>query len=392
MKDLDARAFISLFEEACEKCFGHRLVSALSEPESKQLSNQVLEKTGLVIGPKSLKNYSVYVLNAEAKSENPSISTLDTLARYVLAAPYTDEIKRKENENHFPYWFEYRDRFARSSKNKTSAPDYPDLRKLSRYLAWTALLTAAAFYFLFSKNDTSRSINENFKSVNADTLSNHGWIVLSTDNAYWSKRSETPGYLTLFTLKGDNWPDSSQPPRIKNLLIQEVNSECFTAEVHFNDFIPQQNWQQAGLILLEDTTYNGKSIRLSLAYNDFFGGYSRPKEILIQAITSKGKEDQRPEEIAHQPLFLLGDEKENETIFQNLKNTALRIEKQGNKIRLLSSNGSLENPAFREVVSKEITIKPKYVGIFALKGFVDNAREVPVHIKLFRLTINPCSD
>src|SRR4051812_19342184 len=102
MKDLDARAFIQLFEEACEKCFGHSLTAVLSESESKLFSNQLLEKTGLFNGAKSLKNYSIYVLNRDSKSENPSTATLDTLARYLLGAPYTDEARRKESENHFP--------------------------------------------------------------------------------------------------------------------------------------------------------------------------------------------------------------------------------------------------------------------------------------------------
>jgi len=99
-----------------------------------------------------------------------------------------------------------------------------------------------------------------------------------------------------------------------------------------------------------------------------------------------------PEEVAHAPLFLLGDKKENETIFKNLDNTALRIEKQGNKLRFLSSSGSMENTAFKEIVSHEIDIKPKYIGIFALKGFVDDAENIPVQIKLFRLSIEPCEN
>src|SRR3982751_89143 len=107
MRDLNNRAFTSLFKDACEKCFGHPLTEALSETESKQFCNQVLEKTGLVIGSKSVKNYSIYIVKgSEAKSENPSTATLDTLARYVLEAPYTDETKRKDSQNHHPYWFQ----------------------------------------------------------------------------------------------------------------------------------------------------------------------------------------------------------------------------------------------------------------------------------------------
>lgn len=106
MNNSDSLAFAALFKEAYLKCFGQVLENPISETESKLFCNQVLEQTGLSIGWKSVKNYSFFVIEPKSsKSENPSIATLDTLARYVLRAPYTTEIKRKNDESHFPYWF-----------------------------------------------------------------------------------------------------------------------------------------------------------------------------------------------------------------------------------------------------------------------------------------------
>src|SRR5215471_19528718 len=101
MDDVGSNAFIVLFKEACMKSFGHSLQQPLTETESKLFYNHVLEQTGLIVGWKSLKNYSFFVLNEKtAKQENPSTATLDTLARYVLNAPYTTETERKAKENH----------------------------------------------------------------------------------------------------------------------------------------------------------------------------------------------------------------------------------------------------------------------------------------------------
>lgn len=123
MKNLNKTVFIRLFKEACLKCFGFPLTSTLSEADSKLLSNTIFEHTGLVIGAKSIKNYSLYVLNTkDSKRENPSVATLDTLARYVLDAPYTDEIQRKNNESHYPYWFQYRSRFVNTVSNRRMLP------------------------------------------------------------------------------------------------------------------------------------------------------------------------------------------------------------------------------------------------------------------------------
>ena len=64
MNDLDALAFSALFKEAYQKCFGHAINESLSETESKLFSNEIFDQTGLVIGPKSIKNYSLYILNS----------------------------------------------------------------------------------------------------------------------------------------------------------------------------------------------------------------------------------------------------------------------------------------------------------------------------------------
>lgn len=65
----------------------------------------------------------------------------------------------------------------------------------------------------------------------------------------------------------------------------------------------------------------------------------------------------------------------------NLRNSALRIEKEGNRYRFLFSDGAMENSAFKKVASRE----------FAMKGFVNDTDVVPVHFKFFRLTSEPCS-
>src|ERR1700704_2971795 len=115
MNELDTRAFKSLFKEAFEKCFGYPLKESLSETESKLFYNKIFDQTGLVVGWKSLKNYSSFIVEGSVvKPENPSVATLDTLARYVMAAPYSSETERKEKESHYPYWFGYKEKFHRS--------------------------------------------------------------------------------------------------------------------------------------------------------------------------------------------------------------------------------------------------------------------------------------
>jgi hypothetical protein len=387
MNNLDTSAFAALFKEAYHKCFGHPMQNPLSETESKLFSGKIFDETGLVIGQKSIKNYSAYILNGfEGKEENPSIATLDTLVRYVLSAPYTDETQRKNKESHYPYWFQYKNQFYSSLKKPVKKRKWLAAAVVSLIIV---LVITLLVVFFPSTDKKSGSFTENFRTVSEDSLTSHGWFVQSKEEDFWNRRNDKTGHLTLFTLRGDNWPDSGEVPKIRNLLLREISSDCFTTEIHLSNFIPKQNWQQAGILIMEDTTFSGKTVRLSLMYNDFSGGAPVSRQILIQAITSLGKNFNKPEEIANQAIFSLDSARQNIALI-NLQNSALKIEKQGKRFRFLYANGEMENSAFKELASREVDMKPKYMGIFALKGFVDNTDDIPAYIKFFSLADNPC--
>ena len=157
------KVFIHLFKEVCQKCFGHPLSEPLSETDSKLLANNILEQTGLVIGVKSIKNYSLYVFNQETgKKENPSAATLDTLARYVLNAPYTDEPQRKKNEGHYPFWFQYKTAFSNLDVENKSAVAKKSIVKNRKALAtiFLAISSVAIIFFPghFFKKDEDATI------------------------------------------------------------------------------------------------------------------------------------------------------------------------------------------------------------------------------------------
>ncbi len=389
MIELDFLTFVVLFKEAHQRCFGFAMENSLTETESKIFCNKITGQTGLSIGWKSVKNYSFFVMDSAAgKKENPSVATLDTLARYVLEAPYITEIQRKNDESHYPYWFLYRERMQKAPGGFKAGKKRPWIAIAAVILI---IIVGTGIYLRYGlKTDTGYQFTDYFHNTSERALSDNGWFIKSKDSAYWNKRGVKPGQLTLYTLRGDTWPDPSSKSDIKDLLLHPIPAECFTAEIHFSDFVPQDEWQQAGILLLEDTSFTGKSIRLTLAFNDNFGGMKMPREILIQAITSLGKGFGKPEEIAHKPIFFLDSLKNNPILFKNLKNSALRVEKHGNKYRFLYSGGANENTAFKEVVSQEFDMEPKYIGIFAIRGFT-NAPTLPVSFKFFRISANACT-
>jgi hypothetical protein len=377
MKDLNRAVFVTLFKEACEKCFGFPLTSPLSEADSKLLSNKILEKTGLVIGAKSIKNYSHYVLHdSQTKKENPSDATLDTLARYVLGAPYTNEVQRKDKENHYPYWFLYRSRFSAAKPNLIT--HFGNLKMGAIILSIVSALAIGLYLVKYiMPNDRTEYFTDHFNSVSEDSLISKGWILKYKEASWWNRRNEKPGHLVLYTNIGDNWPLGKNTAQIKNLLMREINSDCFTVEVHLSEFVPKENWQQAGILLLEDSTFKSRMIRFSIAYNDFFGGYKKQPEIAIAAVNSSVNGTQsKPEEIVNLPLFSVVSGKDSLVTF-NLKTAALKIEKKGDHFRFLYIVSPFESFAFKEASGCDLNIQPKYVGIFAIQGWADTAKIIP---------------
>jgi len=384
MDEFDRRVFADLFNAVVIKCFGHLPNSPLSEPESKHLSTEIEESTGLVIGWRSVKNYATFLLNpSPGKQENPSVATLDTLARYVFNAPVTSEAERKKSEEHFPYWFRYREQAGLLPKPEVITNT--SRKRPWRFIVAGFVLLAAVGGFLLFRQSKLEQVKEDFHTTDESYLSQNGWFVQAKNGAFWNRRAEKPGRLTLFTLKGDTWYKAGETPRVQNLLLRKIGDDCFRTEVHFTDFVPSGNWQQAGLMLLEDTLFTGKSIRLSLSYNNFFGGYVKPGEILIQAVASYGKGYPNLEEFIHQPLFPLATADDRRIATTNLKNFAFRIEKQGPRFRILYSASPVDNFSFKELTTYEFGIAPTYIGLFALKGFVDSTEVKPVSIRFFRM-------
>jgi hypothetical protein len=388
MNDIDLGAFSALFQEACVRCFGHAVTAPLTETQAKLFYTKVFDATGLVIGWKSIKNYSTFLLaGAPDKRENPTVATLDTLARYVAGAEYTTEPERKAAAGHYPYWYGYREKWV-GRRPPGGAAEATGQSRWNRILRREALFVGGGFIVILIAVvgltiGGDRSFRDDFHALSADSLKARGWWVVAPDTFYWSKRAGDGGGLTLYTLEGDNWPDPAHAPVIRNLLERRVPAGNWMLEWHFEDFIPHQNWQQAGVLLSEGSDLDDPSLRVSIAYNDYNGVYPRSGTILLQAIVSRG--GAKPEEIAHVPLFSADSLRRNPDLASSLAHTALRIVYRDGRLRILYADGILANTSFRQIGSYDLSLDFRFVGLFALKGFVDSTRNMPVRFASFSL-------
>jgi hypothetical protein len=398
MNDIDRGAFSALFQEACVRCFGHTVTAPLTETEAKLFYTKIFDATGLVIGWKSIKNYSTFLLGGSPdKRENPSVATLDTLARYVAGASYTTEPERKATAGHYPYWYGFREKWVagrgaadegeRPAGAAVQVPVVTGRNAAAPGMLWLIAggIVAGALVVLvlvMVHTRTAPGFHDDLHALSVDSLAARGWWVMAPDTVYWNKRGAGGG-LTLYTLEGDNWPDPAHAPVIRNLLERRIPCSSFTIEWHFEHFIPHENWQQAGVLLSEDTAIGSRSLRVSIAYNDYNGVYPRSGMILLQAIVSRGVS--KPEEIAHVQLLSEDSLRRNPALARFLDHTALRIVKEGDRLRILFADGILANTSFREIGSYELPYDFRYAGLFALRGFVDSAGSMPARFSYFSL-------
>lgn len=389
MNQSEKTVIFNLFQKVHFKCFSTGFITVLSEPDAKHLSNEIFEATGLVIGWKSLKNYSKYLLtNNPVIPINPSLATLDTLVRYIENAPKTGEISRKKFESHYSYWFGFKEKTSAEVHKKNYIEGMPD-QKVSGTFRVRSLLTAALilflcvsvlYIFLFYDKKVTADFVENFE--NPVKMTEKGWVIRNLDYGYWNKQNPQPSKLVLYTLRGDNFEESDSINGIKNLLVKEISAKSFSGELHISNFVPSENWQQTGIILMEDTISNSRSVRFSLGYNDFFGGFNKPGEIILQVLSSTTGNFMKPEEIIQAPIFQINAGQET-LIQRNLRKSAIRIEKSNNVFRFLYAVGEKDIFAFKELKSKELNISPKFIGIYASSGNNRNAAIISVQLEKF---------
>jgi hypothetical protein len=153
-----------------------------------------------------------------------------------------------------------------------------------------------------------------------------------------------------------------------------------------------KNWQQAGILLSEDSAFAGKVLRLSIAYNDFFGGYEKPPEIIIQGISSsESRNESKPEEFVHFPIFTIEPGHES-VVKTNLLQSSLKIERRGTHFRFLYAAGSTEIFAFKEVLSAEFNIEPNFIGLFAIQGLSPTEDPMPARFDSFSFVSTSCRE
>jgi hypothetical protein len=248
-------------------------------------------------------------------------------------------------------------------------------------MVWLLLLLLpfggiAAWFF---QPKPARSWREDFNYTGVDSLQMHGFEWLDFDPDWWSKQLRDSA-LTLYTLRGDYWFDAPDTPLITNLLLKKINCKSCKITVKLGGFNPVQDYQQAGIILLDAAKTRDDNVRFTLAA---CSSCNPPRQGLQMVKNVRGDVI---EKFKH-----LGEVTPNSSLSN--QSLWLRMEHKDGQVRFFYHWGA-EYSSFSEIASMDIDFVPAYVGVVAFRGLKDskrninNSEAIPVFIDYIKVESN----
>jgi hypothetical protein len=206
---------------------------------------------------------------------------------------------------------------------------------------------------------------EEFNSVSVDSLKSRGWEILDYDSVAFSKQLK-PGCFTAYTLRGDYWYTQPDSPIITNLLLKEINSKSAKITLKIDDFNPTQEFQQAGIVLLDKNRNKEHNIRITV--NSCSSG---PR--FHQAIQIVKRENGTAYETPTFIIWSWDTPAPPDSSF--ISPIWIQIQCEKNKFHFYYHFGE-EYASFRAVNTIDFNFEPAFVAIGAFRGIRNSKRDL----------------
>lgn len=193
-----------------------------------------------------------------------------------------------------------------------------------------------------------RDFEEYFEDTSLDGLKKNGWEIADFDSSLWFPQNRS-GMLTLRTSRGDYWFTPPDTPVIHNLLFKKLpECPCFKLTFKIRDFRPNENFQQVGVVFLNDRKERNHNIRVTTAV----GGVSHKLQVIKREHGQAYELSQPLRNIETDPpidsIWVVVEKRDNEfEFFYNLRN---------------------EYGPFTSFAKMTFDFEPAYIGIGAFNG------------------------
>lgn len=383
----DRKIIKKLLEDVVKKGLSSSL-SLLTYSEAETLSSVIKDAIGVTLSERSLRDFIKYSLGDQNQSA-PSLRSLDILARYLNGI----KDRKSLDNNEYMTWFSYKKKYlatVSSPNQKTHAEEKVNKPKqrfsFSYLLILVGLLSILAFYFIPFLFEQPQDFIEEFEDVSTKSLSEKGWFLQDPDSKFWSKRGSNPGFLTLYTIKGDNWILPPGKPYIKNMLTRRVFlGDSYEIEFETRDFFPDQNFQQCGLFLMADSSFSDDLFRMCITVSRSTNNY-----FAIQTLIFEDGVPYRPKEFSHH--IIIEPESNNDRFLERLTRISIlsikiKQEKQRCSIFMSTSKENLGAAYYKIIDNIPLEFKPKYISLYAAGSQIPEYPPDTIPVKIARIQI-----
>lgn len=236
---------------------------------------------------------------------------------------------------------------------------------LRRVLPWAMLLLLGIITLLFWmwRDSELQGWVEDFNTVHPDSLRARGWEIVDYDSAAFAQQHRE-GHLTLYTHRGDYWYTPPDTPIITNLLARKIGLPAAKITFKLSDFNPSQNWQQAGIILLDKEKKRNHNIRVTLVSGD--NGF--PPGRSIQMI-------KREHGMTYDKNHVVDILQPGQELMALPPGIWIQVQFENKRFRFFRHYEE-EFSSFIEIGELDFNFEPHYVAVVAFRGLRDVRREL----------------
>ena len=251
------------------------------------------------------------------------------------------------------------------------------------------ILIAASSYTLMQVSiKRPFPFEDEFEDVTLEGMKKRGWEVWNYNDSLF-KKQPTKGYFSAYTTQGDIWVKSTEKQHLDNFIYQKIGFECFEVMTLIDNFKPQDENQQAGLVLFKEPNNFDEYIRLSIEYALIDKNLSNIRVTLIYWRN-------------HIPIYKsisIHEGKKNSFFVYKYLPVGLYIGCQKGKFSFKMSIINKGNAFFdiwQDMPQLSFPFQPKYVGLAAFRGISfndtlpNNNPTIPAPFDYLKINPIPC--
>ena len=224
-----------------------------------------------------------------------------------------------------------------------------------KYFVIGIVLALTLITYLFSNFKKPFLFRDDFNFNSIADLKTRGWEIIDFDSSLFFPQDT--GVLTLRSSRGDYWVQAGDTPKINNVILMKIpDLNCFEVTTKFQFHNNIENWQQCGIIFLNESLCRTNNIRATYMCRDQNAEINRGFQVIV---------NDHGEVTQPQKFGMEGIRKYDTTNY----NFYLRVIKNDSDYSILTH---VDDYGFEPRFNAEFHFKPRYIALVAFNAQRDS--------------------